>query len=75
MQWQSLLPCQLRRQSSSLHASPRTTLRINKQRGRTRRKSDDSIDLDALFVLNRELSNLQFNIRVLEQSLDAVTFI
>ena len=53
--------------------SPRTTLRINQNKGGVRRrKLDDSIDFDAPdLYFNRELSHLQFNIRVLEQSLDA----
>ncbi len=52
---------------------PRTSLRVNQSKcGVRRRKSDDSIDLDAAdLYFNRELSHLQFNIRVLEQSLDA----
>jgi len=54
-------------------STPRTSLRINQSKsGVRRRKLDDSIDLDAPdLYFNRELSHLQFNIRVLEQSLDA----
>lgn len=53
--------------------APRAALRINHSKsGVRRRKPDDSIDLDATdLYFNRELSHLQFNIRVLEQSLDA----
>ena len=55
------------------NSTPRASLRINQSKsGVRRRKSDDSIDLDAPdLYFNRELSHLQFNIRVLEQSLDA----
>jgi len=54
-------------------SAPRTALRINQSKsGVRRRKPDDSIDLDAPdLYFNRELSHLQFNIRVLEQSLDS----
>lgn len=57
----------------STNAVPRATLRINQGKsGVRRRKLDDSVDLDAPdLYFNRELSHLQFNIRVLEQSLDA----
>lgn len=53
--------------------SPRAILRINQSKsGVRRRKTDDSVDLDnPELYFNRELSHLQFNIRVLEQSLDA----
>ncbi|GLR62964.1 polyphosphate kinase 1 [Marinospirillum insulare] len=56
-----------------LASTPRTNLRINQSKsGVRRRKPDASIDLDAPdLYFNRELSHLQFNIRVLEQSLDA----
>ena len=59
--------------TTALVGAPRTTLRTNQNKsGVRRRKSDDSIDLDAPdLYFNRELSHLQFNIRVLEQSLDA----
>lgn len=51
---------------------PRATLRINQTKGGVRRrKPDASINLDAPeWYFNRELSHLEFNIRVLEQSLD-----
>lgn len=51
---------------------PRSALRINQSKsGVRRRQSDDTIDLDAPdLYFNRELSHLQFNVRVLEQCLD-----
>ncbi|WP_114417374.1 polyphosphate kinase 1 [Marinospirillum perlucidum] len=53
-------------------SAPRAILRINQSKsGVRRRKTDDSVDLDnPELYFNRELSHLQFNIRVLEQSLD-----
>lgn len=59
--------------AATLNNPPRVALRINQSDAGVRRcQSDASIDLDAPdLYFNRELSHLQFNIRVLEQSLDS----
>lgn len=59
-------------ENSTQPVAPRVALRTNQSKtGVRRRKSDDSIDLDAPdLYFNREMSHLQFNMRVLEQSLD-----